>query len=167
MGGTATLAYWHHFEKQQKHAVNLKFQAESDLLTANISQQLNSYTVVIRGIQGFFRGSEYVTYPEFSSYIASLDITRDLKGIQGIAFVIPVAQKDLAAHMATMHRQLPHSYQIKPPVADRGEFAPIIYIEPLSGDNLTALGFDILTNPLAREAAESARDSGEIVITSP
>ena len=167
IGGSATLTYWHHFEKQQQEAVNLKFQAESDRLTANISQQLNSYKVVMRGIQGFFRGSEHVTYPEFSRYVASLDITRDLRGVQGVGFAIPVAHKDLTAHLATMRRELPRHYQITPAVGNRDELAPIIYIEPLEDDNLAALGFDILSNPLAREAAETARDTDDIVITSP
>lgn len=167
IGGTATLAYWHHFEKQQHQAVNLNFQAESERLAATISQQLNSYQVVMRGVQGFFQGSEQITYPEFSRYIDSLDITRDLRGVHGIGFAALVTRKNLVTHLATVRGELPINYQITPPAGNRDELAPIIYIEPLEGDNLAALGFDILSNPLAREAAEMARDTGTIVITSP
>ncbi|WP_438958849.1 bifunctional diguanylate cyclase/phosphodiesterase [Porticoccus sp.] len=167
IGGTATLAYWHHFEKQQHQAVNLNFQAESERLAATISQQLNSYQVVMRGVQGFFQGSEQITYPEFLRYIDSLDITRDLRGVQGIGFAVLVTRKNLVTHLATVRRELPINYQITPPARNRDELAPIIYIEPLEGDNLAALGFDILSNQLAREAAEMARDTGTIVITSP
>lgn len=167
IGGTATLAYWHHFEKQQHQAVNLNFQAESERLAATISQQLNSYQVVMRGVQGFFQSSEQITYPEFLRYIDSLDITRDLRGVQGIGFAVLVTRKNLVTHLATVRRELPINYQITPPAGNRDELAPIIYIEPLEGDNLAALGFDILSNPLAREAAEMARDTGTIVITSP
>jgi CHASE1-domain containing sensor protein len=89
IGGTATLAYWHHFEKQQHQAVNLNFQAESERLAATISQQLNSYQVVMRGVQGFFQSSEQITYPEFLRYIDSLDITRDLRGGSGHRLCCP------------------------------------------------------------------------------
>ncbi|MDZ7782810.1 MAG: CHASE domain-containing protein [Halioglobus sp.] len=41
------------------------------------------------------------------------------------------------------------------------------YIDPLDEANIQALGFDIFSNPVARRAAEEARDAGQIVITEP
>ena len=51
--------------------------------------------------------------------------------------------------------------QQKPiPVAPRNEYVVIRYIEPLFG-NERALGFDIASDPVRREAFEWARDKGE------
>ncbi len=46
----------------------------------------------------------------------------------------------------------------------RGEYVPVLMIEPLE-DNRKALGFNVLSNPVRREALDLARDIGEPITT--
>ena len=49
---------------------------------------------------------------------------------------------------------------------ERPEYFPVFYVEPYK-KNATALGFDLASNPVRRQALEFSRDSGEPVATGP
>lgn len=166
VGVAASVLLWDHSRQRAHSLVENAFQAETDRLAAVIERQLNTYAVVMRGLQGFFQASRTVEYHEFLAYTRALHATSDVAGLQGVAWVEVVRREELAAHEAKVRAQLPVDYTIHP--ESNGKIlAPIIYIEPLAGGNLTAIGLDIYQVPRAREAAELARDSGEIVITRP
>ena len=50
------------------------------------------------------------------------------------------------------------------PAAPRAEHVPALYIEPMA-DNERALGFDVASEPIRREALEQARDLGRLTAT--
>lgn len=50
--------------------------------------------------------------------------------------------------------------------ARRGEYVPVLYIEPLEG-NQRALGFDVSSEPIRRQALERARETGDVAATGP
>ncbi len=50
------------------------------------------------------------------------------------------------------------------PAAPRAEYVPALYIEPVA-DNERALGFDVKSELIRREALETARDTGEVTAT--
>jgi two-component system NtrC family sensor kinase len=49
-------------------------------------------------------------------------------------------------------------------VADREEYVPVLFMEPYAG-NERAIGFDLASNPVRRQALHAARDSGKPVVT--
>ena len=50
------------------------------------------------------------------------------------------------------------------PVSLRSEHFPIAYVEPFQG-NERAFGFDVSTNPMAYQAIQMARNTGETTVT--
>ncbi|MFO7551615.1 MAG: EAL domain-containing protein [Haliea sp.] len=165
-GVTASVLAWEHSRQRERSLVENAFVAEADRLVAVIERQLDTYAIFMRGLQGLFQGAREVQYHDFLAYTRALHATSDVAGLQGIAWVELVRRGQLAAHTAKVRSQLPIDYNIHPG-SDSEVLAPIIYIEPLTGDNLAAIGLDIYQVPRAREAAELARDSGSIVITRP
>ncbi|QIB66258.1 bifunctional diguanylate cyclase/phosphodiesterase [Kineobactrum salinum] len=163
-GLAATLLLWDHERKRERELVEAAFAVEVGQVVTNLVGKLNAYTVVMRGLQGFFQGSDEVSYIEFLRYIRALDVTSELAGVQGLGWVVPVTRGQLPQHLAAIRAQLPVPYEIHP-ASQRELLAPIIYLEPLAEENLNAVGFDVFSNPVARAAAEQARDSGEMVIT--
>jgi diguanylate cyclase (GGDEF)-like protein/PAS domain S-box-containing protein len=165
-GSIGTWVYWLHVKEQEEQALARAFHVESERIIANITHQLDSYQVAMRGMKGLFSSSEHVSYQEFHNYFSSLASHEYLKGIKGIAYVVQVERDQLAQHTSVIQRELPVEYRVFPE-SELSVLAPIIYIEPRSGSNALAIGFDIFTNPVARMAAELARDKGELVITQP
>ena len=165
-GCMATLIYWEQTQQQSEVALDELFRADSERTRATISRQLSLYQAVMRGLQGFFIGSERVVYSEFAEYVSALHVTEELQGVQAVAYAMSVAAANLEQHHEQMTLELPVPYRVHP-AGKRAHYAPIGYIDPLEGPNLEALGYDILSNPLVRSAIEKARDSGEVIISPP
>ncbi len=120
----------------------------------------------MRGVRGYFTGSENVTVSEFRQYIQDLNIDKKKSGIQGVGIVeiIPYSQKNQV--ISQLRKSQLKDYRIWPE-GDRDFYAPIVRMEPMTGRNLRAMGFDVLTVPAARLAMEKSRDLDIITITSP
>jgi hypothetical protein len=65
-----------------------------------------------------------------------------------------------AAHEAAVRAEGFPDYAISPP-GERDPLSSIVFLEPFSGRNLRAFGYDMYSEPVRREAMERARDSGE------
>ncbi len=163
-GFATTASLWGYAQQREADNLSAALESSADLAANNIRSRIDTYTVVMNGVKGFFQGSEFVSFQEFHEYVQALQVEKKLSGVQAISLVKLISAEEKAAHIAEI-RQTRADYQIKPDGL-RPHYAPIIRIEPLGGDNLKALGLDVLTVPAAREAMERARDSGEMAITS-
>jgi diguanylate cyclase (GGDEF)-like protein/PAS domain S-box-containing protein len=163
LGITATL--WRHAERQHIEHLRLAFESSADMATQVISNRINNYSVVMRGVKGFFEGSDYISIEEFRTYVQALNVQAKLPGVQGIGLVTLVPHSDKVRHIAEIRKQNLPDYSIKPE-GQRDLYTPISHIEPLTDENLKALGFDTNTLPQARTAMEQSRDSGDVAITS-
>ena len=129
-----------------------------DLVNATV-RRMAVYEQVLRGARGFMRGSVDIPRRDFAEYFQTQNLQEHFPGIEalGIASIIP--RRQLAAHAASLHAQGFRSYQVHPQPA--GDFATsITHIEPFTGRNLRAFGFDMYSEPVRRAAMEAARDTG-------
>ena len=70
----------------------------------------------------------------------------------------------LAQHIQEIRSQGFPNYHITP-AGERTAYSSIIYLEPFSGRNLRAFGYDMLSEPVRRAAMEQARDENIAVIS--
>ena len=145
-------------------AQQLSFDSQAQDITQRIEQRLATYEQVLRGARGLLEASEEVARHEFASYVASLRLGEHYPGIQGIGFspLIP-AQTKADALQRIRQRDLP-DYAIYP-TGERPVYAPILFIEPFSGPNLRAVGYDVYSEPVRRTAMDRARDTDSAAIT--
>jgi PAS domain-containing protein len=97
-------------------------------------------------------------------YVDTLQLDQTQVGLQGIGIALRVDDADLARHFDEMRRRGFSEYKVKPQGV-REQYTPIVLIEPFEGINGRALGFDIATNPIARQALEQSMATGETVLT--
>ncbi|MDQ1829266.1 CHASE domain-containing protein [Massilia scottii] len=155
---TATGFAWQFARTQLLDSQNAEFAFEARQMERRIEQRMATYEQVQRGTQAFLLGSMQVERKDFRAYIATLRLEETYPGIQGIALVELVAPERLDAHIAAQRRESP-GYTVRPP-GPRPVFSAITHIEPLTGLNLRALGFDMLSDLTRRVAMERARDTG-------
>ncbi len=147
---------------QQKVLAEFKFDAKR--ITHDIEQRLNTYRIALRGLQGFFHGSEVVDRKEFAAYVETLALEQYCPGIQGVGLAVLVPHINKEAHLSAIRAEGFPEYNIKPK-STADFYAPIIYMEPFSGSNLKVFGLDIYTIPAARENLIRARDTGSAAIS--
>lgn len=145
----------HEANREQKKEFNLRVRETVD----RIERRMKVYAQVLRGAQGLVAASETIDRKQFRVYVESLHIQENYPGIQGIGVSLIVPEKSRAAHIAGVRRQGYPQYTIWPEI-ERPTFTSIVQLEPFSGRNLRAFGYDMYSEPVRREAMDRARDTG-------
>ncbi|WP_296701731.1 CHASE domain-containing protein [Thiocapsa sp. UBA6158] len=128
-----------------------------DELVALVETRLKADAQILRSVAAFFTGSSEVTREEWRSFVERSELHRNLPGIQGVGFSLLIPPDRLAEHERSIRTEGFPEYRVWPP-GERALYSAVVYLEPFSGLNLRAFGYDILTEPVRRAAAERARD---------
>ena len=128
-----------------------------------VRTRLETYEALLEGTAALFAASDQVTASEFAGFVGRLDLPAQHPGVRGIGFSrwlnpgdpTPTPQALAAALAAggSPARQLS-------PATPRAEYHAIVFIEPLDARNRAALGYDMTTDAVRREAMDRARDTG-------
>jgi CHASE1-domain containing sensor protein len=155
--------------EQTRSLVKAETSAELTLtayeVAARIEKRLQAHALVLRGTAAFFEASNVVTRQEFHLYVEQLLLEKTLPGLQGIGFTLKIPADRLAAHTAEIRREGFPDYHVWPE-GGRETYTSIIYLEPFSGRNLRAFGYDMYNEPIRRDAMDRARDSDMAALTS-
>jgi signal transduction histidine kinase len=137
----------------------LQFETAVDETRDLIEIRLNTYVEVLRATAALFRSSTNVSAEEFGEFMRSLRVAERYPGIQAMGFAAYVRRSDLESPSKSLDAR---RWNVAIwPQGNREEYAPAVYVEPVTESNRTVLGFDMLTDPVRRAAMERARDSGE------
>lgn len=151
------LALWYDAKATAKGELKTEFEFRAAGAVELVKQRMLDYDQVLHGLGGLYAGSKSVERDEFAIYIAEQNLAERYPGVQGFGFVqrVPSAQKE--QHIAAIRREGFQSYSIRPE-GNREVYAPVVYIEPFTGSNVRAFGYDIYSDPTRRAAMERARD---------
>ncbi len=152
-----TLAYWYAETQAERSRRQQAFTLAVDRIAFSIKGRIDTYQMVLRGVKGYYDGSEQIDPQEFHAYVDALDLQEALPGLQGIAYIRRFTPAQAQAR-TDLHIQ---------PAGERAQYLLITHIEPNDDINRRALGFDVATVPGALEALERARDTGELALTAP
>ncbi|MBT1076658.1 CHASE domain-containing protein [Geobacter grbiciae] len=141
---------------------NFDFLVQEDLTL--IKQRMQAYEQVLRGARGLFTASESVERHEFRDYVTALGLEESYRGIQGVGFTQIVPAARLQSHIESVRKEGFPDYAIWP---DREQeiHTSIIYLEPFSGRNLRAFGYDMFSEQVRHAAMVRARDTGTVALS--
>jgi PAS domain S-box-containing protein len=159
-----TYSIWNFARSRVDAEARVRFDDRAIQVLEEVRGRMIDYEQVLRGCAGLFAASNAVTRNEWAAYVETLRVNRNYPGIQGIGYAQHVLKPGKAEHEAWVRAQGFPEYAIHPP-GDRAEYVPTVYLEPFSGRNLRAFGFDMLTTPARRIAMVRARDTADIAIT--
>jgi signal transduction histidine kinase len=162
--GSLTASAWNYASLIAENEARARFDFRASQIADAILGRMVDYEQVLRGGVGLFAASKSVERAEWRAYVEHLRIETIYPGIQGIGFVPRIRPGQKARHEREIRADGFADYAIRPS-GERPEYAPVMYIEPFNGRNLRAFGFDMLSEPQRRAAAERARDSGRPAIS--
>jgi diguanylate cyclase (GGDEF)-like protein len=154
-----TYKLWETARRGAAQTVRTTFDFRVQESNERIRQRLVIYEQVLRATVGFFNATDEVRRHEFRAYVESLSLTENFPGIQGIGYARVIAPGDIERHVSEMREEGFPEYTITPE-GPRDFYTSIIYLEPFSGRNLRAFGYDMYTEPKRRRAMDEARDQG-------
>lgn len=159
-----TYTLWRDARRITEQTLQAEFTFRVHELNDLIVQRMQIYEQVLRGIVGLFVASDEVSREDFNRYVSALRLEQHYPGIQGAGFAVLVPPAQKAAHVAAMRAAGFPEYAIKP-AGERDLYSAIIYIEPFSGRNLRAFGYDMFSEPVRHAAMAEARDNSTAVVS--
>ncbi|MBY0411072.1 MAG: CHASE domain-containing protein, partial [Burkholderiaceae bacterium] len=160
-----TFMYWKSEVAREDAERNQIFNQAAEQISRRLEDRLAFFELVLRGIKGFYEGSDDVSREEYAEYVKALRLSDMQTGLQGVQVTLRIAPNDVPTLLQQQRIKGFADYQIRPLRESPPYYAPIILIEPYEGVNTRALGFDIASNPLTNPALDAARDSGNVAIT--
>lgn len=146
------------YEKQRNYDFGAaQFDEETSVIGNSLRATFSAYAQVLRSGVSLFQVTNQVDREIWREYIDNLKLEQNFPGIQGVSFnPILHSPQDLTAFQDRIQREDLPSYVVRPGGQQQDLYVPILYLEPSKGANRTALGFDIYSEALRREAVDRA-----------
>ena len=80
-----TFLYWQSEERNAQTQRDENFQAAADQIAYNLKDRMTTYQVVLRGVKGYFEGSERIDREEFQAYVEALQLRETRPGLRGVS----------------------------------------------------------------------------------
>ncbi len=157
LGLSSTLAAWMYVSENEQARANRRFYDAVEQVTQTIEHRLAAYISVLLATRGFLDASETITRDEFQTFIQSVEVGTRFPGVQGLGFAAWISEDERPAFEARLRAQGLPDYRVWPE-GPRARYAPIAFIEPQDWRNRRAMGFDMYSDPVRRDAMDRARE---------
>ncbi len=142
---------------------NLRFDRQVELVESDIQERIDRTVYGLRGAAGLYAANKTVGRAAFRAYVASRDLPREFPGVRGFGFIERVVRADIARFEAT--ERLDGAPEFK--IVTEGQALDLYvikFIEPIA-NNGSALGFDLGSESVRRQATEQAVRTGKPVLS--
>lgn len=136
-----------------------EFHASAQQLRWTINTRMETYVTLLRGLAGFFAAETNISKQSFSAYVNRLRLETNYPGIHGIGYSARLAAGEEVVWKKRLEAEGQKNFHLWPASAGP-EYHSIVYLEPETPRNQAAIGYDMFTDPVRREAMERARDLG-------
>ena len=156
---------WQAFNAAVEEKALLEFNFKARGMESEILQRMTAYEQVVVGAKAFISASREVTRGDWREFVAVQRLGERLPHFQVIAYSPLVkGEEEKDALIKTVQGEGFPDFSVRPEGA-RGEYLPLVYLEPFEGENLNAFGYDVFSEEVRRTAVERARDSGATAVT--
>jgi PAS domain S-box-containing protein len=136
-----------------------RFQSAAQEIDDRIRLRVETSIALLRAGTGLFAASDTVDLTEFQRFVQQIELRKNYQGVQGIGFSRRFSAAEKASIITEMERQGVKNFRVWPDYT-RDEYHSIVYLEPELNRNNLAIGFDMFTESVRRQAMERARDEG-------
>lgn len=159
VGLAFTYIVYHYFSKLTLEQDQSRFQKNVQELHDRIRLKVETSITLLRAGTGLFAASDEVAPVEFYRFVQQLDLQKNYRGIQGIGFSKRFTQAEKDELVRRMRETVREDFNVHPD-GPRDEYTAIVYLYPPGNRNEKAIGFDMFSDPVRRQAMEEARDTG-------
>ncbi|MBC5774608.1 CHASE domain-containing protein [Pontibacter sp. KCTC 32443] len=153
-----TLFLYSETKKKATERSEKLFELRANFATQDLNRRLNDYIQILIGGKALFIASDTVERKAWRTYYESLNLSENYPGIQGLGYTHFLRPDEVENHIRQIRKEGFKDYKIKPE-GERPIYSSIIYLEPFTGRNLRAFGFDMFSEPVRQSAMRIARDT--------
>lgn len=139
---------------------HLRFDNSVQKAQDSLDNSMDTYIALLRAGSGLFAASDNVSREEFKTFAERLQLQEHYPGVQGIGFALYFKPQEKDELLSSIHNTGLPDFNFNPDYP-RSEYTTILYLEPMDKRNQAALGYDMFSEPVRREAMVRARDTGQ------
>lgn len=159
LGLCFTILVYYYFSKLTYEQDESRFQKSVQEIQDDIQLRVQTSMALLRAGTGLFAASDEVEIEEFDRFVQQIQLDKNYPGIHGIGFSRRFPPQELPALVKRMQQVGFPDFQVWPNNS-REEYHAIVYLQPQNASNKAAMGFDMSTETVRRQAMERARDTG-------
>lgn len=155
----ATLGVAYRADVTRKARDNARFESAVRETNGAVQERINIYVAILRSGAAMMTMDEDMTRTDFGRFVNRLLLEQHYPGIQGVGYakkVLPGERESFEERLRSEFKDDSHIY----PTEQRDIFFPILYLQPEDERNQKAVGYDMFSDPVRREAMKRARDTG-------
>lgn len=157
-GIVITVLVSHQAHRESAARIDEKFER----LTARLKQDMNRRMALplfgLQGVVGVHLASDVLTADEFRSYVASIDMPHQFRGVRAFGYIVPVNRSQLHAYEIRQKRLVSPDFRVKTS-GESQQMYIVQTIEPMAA-NKPALGFDMGSEPIRLTGIHRAIQTG-------
>jgi len=155
-----TLLVYYYFSKLSLEQDHTNFNRAVQQIQDQVRLRTETSITLLRAASGLFAASDTVKAREFERFVEQIELEKNYPGVQGIGFSQRFTATEKANVIAELKREGVNDFKSLGNESPRNEFNAIVYLQPATPQNQLALGYDMATESVRRQAMETARDSG-------
>jgi signal transduction histidine kinase/CHASE1-domain containing sensor protein/ActR/RegA family two-component response regulator len=155
-----TLLVYYYFSKLTLEQDKINFDRAVQQIQDQVRLRTETSITLLRAGTGLFAASDSVEAHEFEEFVQQIELDKNYKGVQGIGFSRRFTASESAGIVTELKRQGVNNFKVWPNEPARNEYNAIVFLQPATPRNQLAIGYDMATEPVRRQAMETARDSG-------
>ena len=160
LGFCFTVLVYYYFSKLTQEQDEINFERSAQEIQDQIRLRIETSIALLRSGTGLFAASDNVTGKEFKRFIEQIELEKNYPGVLGIGFARRFSEGEKAIVIADMQRQRVTDFHVWRADSPRSEYTAILYLQPENDANRRAIGFDMASEMVRRQAMDAARDSG-------
>jgi signal transduction histidine kinase/DNA-binding response OmpR family regulator/integral membrane sensor domain MASE1 len=162
VGVGLTVVVWHLLAVGAERRAQEQFDAECDDIAQRIGRRMALYESGLRGAQALFKAHHEPSREQWRDFTEGLDLTNNFPGVMGLGYAAFVRADQRAEAEARIRAQGHPDFRIWSTGPELGPdmSAVVMYLEPFSGRNLRAFGYDMMSEEVRLKALLKAAHSG-------
>ena len=160
LGLCFTVLVYYYFSKLTYEQDQSRFQKSVQEISDQITLRVQTSVALLRAGTGLFAASNSVDRSEFDRFVQQIELEKNYAGIHGIGFSRRFSAEEMPTIVAATRQSGFSDFRVWPDSPPRDEYHAIVYLQPQNPRNRFAMGYDMFTESVRREAMEKARDTG-------
>ncbi len=155
---------WQDARERELKLAQAQFQADVGALASQVQQRINSYALAVRGGASLFAALQSPTPQHWRNYVDGLDLGAQFPALTGLGYA-PYLDQSQLTRLQVQTNQAGYGRLDVWPHGVRRHYGPILYLEPKTPGNLSAIGYDMYSEPVRQTAMRAAMETGDVQLT--
>ncbi|MEO6154388.1 MAG: CHASE domain-containing protein, partial [Thermomonas sp.] len=164
LSAAVALVAWNNARQRELKLAEAEFHSTVGKLASLVESRIDSYALTQRGGLALFSALTWPSSGQWRSYANSLALHEQFPSLLGLGFAANVDQSRLVRLQLQLRESGGGMLDVRPHGL-RTRYAPIIYLDPRTPQNLGAIGYDMYSEPVRQAALRAAMDTGNPQLT--